>query len=120
AAPIVTAGDRSGRGRPLEAALSPVIARDIAAIAWVRADFLFDAEEKAAARTVLRREYADAAAVSDLIDRIENVHDVEAHGHRLIIRHIEIARQANIELRIGRQRIDIGVPSAQPRAVGHI
>jgi hypothetical protein len=58
------------RGRPLEGAriVSPAIASDIAAITRVRAYFLLDPDEVAAAWTVLRREYADAAAVSDLID----------------------------------------------------
>src|SRR5262249_23605921 len=102
AAPIVPGGDRSGR--PPEAAHSALTSSDIATIASARvcADFLFDADEVAAPRTVLRRKYADATAVSDLIDRVENIHHVEAHSHRLMIRHIEIARHSDIELRIRR------------------
>ena len=68
----------------------------------------------------MRREHAYAGAISDLIDRVENVHDVKAHGYRLMIRHIEITRDPDIELRIRRQGIDIGVAGAQPRAIDHI
>jgi hypothetical protein len=35
------------------------------------------------ARAELRREHAVAGAASDLIDSIEQVDDVETHGHRL-------------------------------------
>src|SRR4029077_8831041 len=122
AAPIVTTGDHSGRRGPFEGAriVSLVTLRDVAAGIWLRAYFLLYAEKETAARTVLRGEHADATAVSDLIDRIENVHDVEAHGHRLMIRHIEIARQADIELGVRRQRIDIGVAGAQSRTIDHV
>src|SRR6516165_3395127 len=122
ATPIVTARDM--RGRPLEAAgvISPAVGSTIAAITgtWVGANFLLDADEVAAPRTVLRREHADASAASDLIDRVKNIHDVKAHGHRLMVRHIEIARHADIELSVRRHGIDIGVTGAQPRAIDHV
>src|ERR1700722_18744957 len=41
------------------------------------------AEIKAAARPVLRREHADAAAVTELVDLVEQIDNVEPHGERL-------------------------------------
>src|SRR5580704_8899434 len=87
----------------------------------VQASNLFrNTEEVAAPRAVLRREYADAAAVSDLVDGVEQVDDVEAYRQRLAVRHGEFVRYAGIELRIGRFGADIGVAGTQPRAVDHV
>jgi hypothetical protein len=84
-------------------------------------ELLRDAQEVAAARAELRREHADAGAASDLIDSIEQVDDVETHGHRLgIVRQEKFAPNADIELRIRRHRRDIGITAAQTAPVDHI
>ena len=121
ARPIVTVRGRSGRQAKAAGITTPAFNRNTARLGIrLSADFLFDAEEVAAARTVLRREHADAATVPDLIDRVEHVDDIKAHRHRLMVRHGEVARHADIELGIRRQRVDIGVAGAKPRAVDHI
>src|SRR5271156_4332935 len=79
------------------------------------------AEEIAAPRPELRREYADPAAASDLIDRIEEVDDVETQRHRLrIVRQQKLARDSGIELRVLRHRADIRIAGTQPAAVNHV
>src|SRR5262249_10880551 len=42
-------------------------------------EFLRNAGEESAARSVLRREHADARAIPDLVDLVEHVDDVEPH-----------------------------------------
>ena len=42
-------------------------------------DFLRQAYKIAAARAELRSEHADAAAVADLVDLVEEIDDVETH-----------------------------------------
>ena len=79
------------------------------------------AGKEAAARAVLRREHADAAAAPDEIDGVEQIDDVEAHRHRLwIIWQQKLARHPDIELSIGRHRRDIGVAAAQSAAIDHV
>src|SRR5580693_1867782 len=78
------------------------------------------AHEVASTRTVLRREYADAGAASDLVDGVEQIDDVEAHRQRFAVRHGKFVREAGVELRIGRFGADIGVAGAQSRAVDHV
>ena len=56
------------------------------------------AEVIAAARPKLRGEHADTGSASDLIDRIEQIDDVEAHGDRLAVRHGKFVRYAGIDL----------------------
>ena len=46
-------------------------------------DFLRQAYKIAAARAELRSEHADAAAVADLVDLVEEIDDVETHRERL-------------------------------------
>src|SRR5580692_5288774 len=46
-------------------------------------DFLREPDEESAASAELRREHADAAAVADLIDLVEEVDHVEAYRERL-------------------------------------
>src|SRR5580704_10715090 len=98
----------------------PVVRRGIALTdRRIRTYFFLQTEEVTAARTVLRCEYADAGAASDLIDRIEDIHDVEAHRHRSL-RCREVARDADIELGIRRFGIDIGVAGAKAGAIDHV
>ena len=92
-----------------------------------RSQLLRNADIIAAARAVLRREHADAGAVAQLVDLVEQVDDVEAHGQRLVVRRpSEIVRNAGIDHRIGRgvQRIGheaVGqIAGAQPAAVDHV
>ena len=86
-----------------------------------RQNFFEMPRKVAAARAVLRREHADAAAVPDEVDRVEEIDDVEAHGHRLrIIGKQKLAGDADIELGVGRHGADIGVAVAQPAAGDHV
>lgn len=52
-------------------------------------DLFAYADEIAAARTVLRREHADPGTASDLVDRVEQVDDVEAYSEGLSVGHGE-------------------------------
>src|ERR1700682_1463305 len=79
---------------------------------------LRNADEEAAARPELRREHADAGAIPDLVDLVEQVHDVEPHGRRLVRRDdVEIVRQPDIDLGIGRHMIGIREGGAKPASV---
>src|ERR1700685_56780 len=81
---------------------------------------LGDADVVTAARAVLRREHADAGAASDLIDGVEQVHDVEAHRHRFAVGLCEFVGDAGVELHIRRFAADVGVARAQAGARDHV
>src|ERR1700730_15419481 len=49
----------------------------------VASQLLRNADKEAAARAELRREHADARAIPDLVDLVEQVHDIEPHRRRL-------------------------------------
>ena len=69
----------------------------------------------------LRREHAYAATAPDLVDGVEQVDDVETNGHRLgVVRQQEFALDADIDLGVGRHRVDIGVTAAQAAAVDRV
>jgi hypothetical protein len=60
-------------------------------------------------------EHTDAAAAPDLIDRLEEIDDVEPQRHRLgIVGQQKLPRDADIELRVRRHGADIGITAAQP------
>src|SRR5580692_2403299 len=82
---------------------------------------LRESEEEAAARAELRREYSDAGAIPDFVDRVEQVDDIETNRHRQgIVRQQEFALDADIHLGVGRHRGDIVVAVAQAAAVDHV
>src|ERR1700760_2329197 len=86
---------------------------------------LRDAEIEAAARSELRRKHADAGAVADLVDGVEQIDDVESQGGRLGGRYpIEVVRRAEIALGVGRHgaavRNAIGAIGAQAAAIDRI
>src|SRR5271156_5965622 len=83
-------------------------------------EFLADSEKIASARAELRREHADAGAASDLVDCVEQIDDIEANRQRLAVGRGECVRDTGIELRIGRQVVDIGIALAEARAVYHV
>jgi hypothetical protein len=89
---------------------------------WFPASELFShAEEETLARSILRCEHANAGAISELIDRIEEVDDIETHGHWFrIVGQQKLARNPNIDLGIKRFMVDIGVAAAQPAAENHV
>src|SRR5215469_5137601 len=67
------------------------------------------AEEEALTRSILRREHADARATSELINRVEEVNDIEANRHWFrIVGEQKLARNPDIDLRIERFMVDIG------------
>jgi len=70
AAPVI--GSRCGSGRKviIVEIFSPLIVSGIAAIADTRVCALLETDEVTATQAVLRREYSDPGAASDLIDRM--------------------------------------------------
>src|SRR5580692_9144270 len=82
---------------------------------------LRESEEEAAARAELRREYSDAGAIPDFVDRVEQVDDIETNRHRQgIVRQQEFALDADIDLGIRRHRANIGVTVAQAAAIDDV
>src|SRR5262249_18348960 len=65
-------------------------------------ELLRNADEISAPRAKLRREHADAFAVADFIDFIEDIHDVEADRRGPREEVVELVRDSEIDLRIGR------------------
>src|ERR1700684_2583467 len=81
-------------------------------------DFLRQAYKITAARAELRSEHTDAAAVADLVDLVEEIDDVEAHGERLGARRGEnIVCDPEIDGRIGFIERGVGKPGRQAAAV---
>src|SRR5271169_2693002 len=66
---------------------------------WPSASLLLrQAHIVTAARAELRREHADAGAVTQLVDLVEQVGDVEPHGGGLIVRRpADIVRDAGVD-----------------------
>src|SRR5665213_829625 len=81
--------------------------------------FLGNSDEVAAAHSELRSEYANARSVSDLIDGVEDVHDIKAHRDWLFIGFLELMRNADIGSGVRRDMIGIGEATAQAAAVDH-
>lgn len=70
AAPVIGFRCDSGRKVIIVAIFSPLIVSGIAVIADTRVCAFLETDEVTAARAVLRREYSDPGAASDLIDRM--------------------------------------------------
>jgi hypothetical protein len=91
---------------------------------WGRSELLAYSDKESPARSILRREDADARAVSDLINIVEEVDDVETHRQRpqppLRLGHCELMRQTEIDLRIGRDGPGIGEAIAQATAINQV
>ena len=69
----------------------------------------------------MRREHADARATSELINRVEEVNDIEANRHWFrIVGQQKLARNPDIDLRIERFMVDIGVAAALSAAEDHV
>src|SRR5437763_8423936 len=60
-----------------------------------------DSAVKSAALTELRRPDSDAAAVTQFVDRIENVDDIETDFDSSLFCDLDAARQADIECLVG-------------------
>src|SRR5665213_1202996 len=76
---------------------------------YPHSQLLRNAEKESAARSVLRREYADAGAIPDLVDGVEQVDDVEAQRGRFGGRDdIEVVRHAEVNMGVGGHGADIG------------
>ena len=74
-----------------------------------------------APRPVLRREHADAAAVAELVDRVEGVDDVEAHAQRFrVAAEFELLNQPEVDLRVRRHVVQVGEAGALAAGVHHI
>ena len=86
----------------------------------VPSKFLRQSGEKASPRPILRREHADAGSAPDLIERIEDVHHVEAQRERLHVPALKLVRQSDIELGVRLLMTDVGVAAAQAAAVEHV
>ena len=91
---------------------------------WARCSYsavrVRNADKEAAAWAELRREDADARAIPDLVDLVEQVHDIEPQRRRLVRRdNVEIVRQPDIDLGVRWQVIDIGKAGAKSAAVDH-
>ena len=68
--------------------------------------------EKTSPRPVLRREHADAGSAPELVERVEDVHHVEAQRERLHVPALELVGNSDIELRIRLFVTDVGVAAA--------
>src|SRR6202023_2025010 len=79
-------------------------------------DFLRDAHVVSAPRSVLRRKYADAAAVADLVDVVAYVDHVEPDCNWQSVPAIgKFMRQAGIDLPIGREVLTVGAGQCRPQ-----
>src|ERR1700730_13608545 len=72
---------------------------------------------ESAALTELGREHADAAAVTQLVNCVENVDDVEANFDGSLVRYLDPARQAEVIGFIGMILHGVGEAAAQTIAV---
>ena len=86
----------------------------------VPSKFLRQSGKKASPWPVLWREHADAGPPSNLIERVEDVHHIEAQRERLYIPALELVRQSDIELGLRLLMADVCVAAAQPAAVEHV
>src|SRR3954453_11229563 len=75
--------------------------------------------EETTAWTILRGEDADARSVTKLIDVIEDVDRVKAHGRRLHPRDRHFRRDTGIDLRVRRHMPGIGKTRAQTATIDH-
>ena len=81
----------------------------------VPSKFLRQSGEKASPRPVLRREHADAGSAPELVERVEDVHHVEAQRERLHVPALELVGNSDIELRIRLFVVDVGVAQRSRR-----
>ena len=84
---------------------------------------LFQPCEESPPGPILRRENADARAIPDLVDIVEKVDDIEAQFQRSQARiagQPEFMRDAEIDLRVRRNRAGVGEAVAQATAVDEI
>ena len=81
--------------------------------------FLRNPDKIASPLSVLRREYADSRAVPELIDGVEDIHDVKADCDRLAVGLLEFVRNADIGRSVGRNMVGVGETAAQAAAVHH-
>src|SRR4249919_3368206 len=72
-------------------------------------------EEQAAPRPELRRTDADARAVADLIDLVEDIHDVEARSERAGTRKPEYMGDSGVDLGVVGQMFAVGNARAAVR-----
>ena len=66
-------------------------------------------DEISASRTILRRKHADAAAVADFVDVVEQVDDIKPYRHGLVSGHGELMRHPDVCLAIRRHMVEIEV-----------
>src|SRR5712664_1812016 len=86
----------------------------------VKLQFLRNADIETASWSELRSKHSDTRAVPDLVDLVEQVHDIEAYRGRFVRRYnVEFVRQPQIDLGVGRDGIGVGKASAQAAAVNH-
>src|SRR5215467_8168963 len=79
---------------------------------------LCEAKVESAARSELRREHADAAAVTDFMDSIKDVDHIKAHCRRLgLAVPFEFMGDAGIHLGEERKCIGVGKAASQAAAV---
>src|ERR1035437_8957672 len=74
--------------------------------------FLRNSGEKTAAHSELRCEHADARAIPELVDGVEDVHDIEANRNRLPVGDRDLVRDLNIEIGVGGDMVGIGKSAA--------
>src|SRR6516162_8413409 len=83
-------------------------------------ELLRQADKDSTARPELWREHADAAAIAEFVDLIEQVDGVEPDCERLVFRReLEFARNADVHRGVRGHMIDIGEARAQTAAVKH-
>ena len=75
---------------------------------------------KAAPLSKLRCTHTDAAAVTQFVDRIENVHDIETDFYGSLLRDLDPALQTNVERFVGMILLRIGETAPQSVAVKSI
>src|SRR6476620_10727481 len=86
----------------------------------LRLELLRHAHEVPTTRTELRRKHADATAVADFVDVIEQVDDIKPYRNRLVSGHGDLSRHPDIDLTIRRHVVEIAVTGPEPAAVDHV
>src|ERR1700682_173296 len=120
AVPAKKSPARQSRYRQPVKAISSCLGPATEGIASADSNLLRDADKEAASWSELRCEHADAGPVPDLVNLVEQVHDVEAQRGRFgPSREKKLARDPGIDLGVGGQVIGIRKAGAKPAAVDH-
>src|SRR5437763_13763641 len=76
-----------------------------------------DSAVKSAPLTELRRPDSDAAAVTQFVDSVENIDDIETDFDSSLCRDLDPARKADVECLVWMVLLGVGKTSAQPVSI---